>query len=174
MGRNYSDFKGDKNPNYKTGYAATGQRKSFYNTWQNMKSRCLRETHPKYHRYGGRGIKVCKEWMEIKGFASWALNNGWEEGMSIDRIDNDGDYTPENCRWVTMSKNSRDKSTTKITRSQAETIRERIKNGENEQEIADEYGVVHGTIWFIKNRYTHVDEGECIKMIKNRNAKNRT
>lgn len=170
MARDYNDFNGDKNPNFKTGYASkqNGKRKSFYNSWQNMKSRCLRPSHPKYSRYGGRGIEICQEWMNIENFAEWALSNGWAEGMSLDRIDNNGNYEPKNCRWISMSENSRKKSTTKITIQQAKEIREKLDMGQNEYDLAKEYGVVHGTIWFIKQKFTHVEEGECIRKIKER------
>jgi hypothetical protein len=168
MGRNYSDVKGDKNPNYKTGYAINGQKQGFYNSWNNMKARCRNPNHPKFKRYGGRGIKIYEPWLDIENFADWALNNGWEEGLSIDRIDNDGDYCPENCRWISMSENSRKKSTTKLTFNQAHEIRQRVKNGESEYDLAEEYGVVHGTIWFIVNKLTHVEEMECTKALKKR------
>lgn len=171
MGRNYNDFKGEKNPNYKTGYAAKNARPSFYNSWSNMKSRCLNKNHPKYHRYGGRGIKICDRWLTIKGFSEWALMSGWEKGMALDRINNDGDYCPKNCQWVSASENSRKKSTTKISIKQAEEIREKIFNGEDEYKLAKEYGVVHGTIWFIKNNITHVDAGECTKKLDERKQK---
>jgi len=108
------DVKGSKNPNFKTGYCIKGQTPSFYNTWQGMKARCLNPNNPKYHRYGGRGIKVCEEWMDIKNFSEWALSNGWKQGLTLDRINNDGNYCPENCRWVSVCENSRKKSTTKI------------------------------------------------------------
>ena len=171
MGNNNCDFSGENNPNYKTGYATSGQRKSFYNTWQNMKGRCLNKNHPKYHRYGGRGIKIHKTWLEIKGFAEWCFDNGWQEGLTLDRINNDGDYCPENCQWVTPSANSRKKSTTKLSWEDAQDIRERIKNGESEMNIAKSYGVVHGTIWFIVNGYTHVEDGKCTEKLKSRNKR---
>jgi len=168
MARNYSDCAGDKNPNYKTGYATARNRQGFYNTWQNMKGRCMRETHPKYHRYGGRGIKIHDDWIEIEGFAAWALSNGWEEGLTLDRIDNDGNYCPENCRWITLSENSRKKRTTKISFEDAKKIRSRVASGESEYELAKEYGVVHGTVWFIINNFTHVADMECTKKLKDR------
>lgn len=166
---NGCDFSGDKNPNYKTGYCVGGKRPSFYHSWQNIKSRCLRVNHPKYKRYGGRGIKVCNEWLDIKNFAEWALSHGWKEGLTIDRIDNDGDYCPENCRWISVSENSRKKRTTKIDIATAQEIRTRIN--ENWHDLAREYGCTHGNIWFIMNNFTHVPEGECIKKIKGRRNK---
>lgn len=160
--------KGEDSPTFKTGLAIHGQRPSLYNSWQGMKGRCLREKNPKYKRYGGRGIKVCEEWMNIEGFYDWALKSGWKEGLSIDRINNDGNYEPSNCRWISHSENSRKKRTTKISFEDATKIRERLEKGESEQNLANEYGVVHGTIWFIKNNFTHVEEGMCTKKLKNK------
>lgn len=170
MGRNYKDVKGKNNPNFKGGH--TMGKMGFYNSWCNMKQRCRNPNHPKYDRYGGRGISVCKEWDDIQVFADWAIENGWKKGLSIDRIDNDGSYCPENCRWVSMSKNSRKKSTTKLTFRQAEDIRKRHKDGECLYNMAKEYGVVHGTLWFIVKNFTHVPEGECSRAMADRDRKN--
>lgn len=164
MPRDYSLKTGKNNPNYKGGYAIN--KNSLYNSWQNMKGRCLRPKNPKYPRYGGRGIMICSEWLDGIKFFEWSLANGYQDGYSIDRIDNDGNYEPSNCRWVSISENSRHKRTTKISHIQAEEIRQRISNGENECDLAREFNVVHGTIWFIKNNFTHVPEGECSRTIK--------
>lgn len=166
MARVY-DTHGIKNPNFRHGLP---KGHGLLNTWQNMKARCLNPNHPKYHRYGGRGIKVCEDWIDSNGFIDWAYSTGWEEGMTIDRIDNDGDYCPENCQWLSHSANSRKKRTTKITFNEAQQIRKRIENGESEYVLAKEFNVVHGTIWFIANNFTHVPEGQCIKKIKARIA----
>lgn len=163
MGRNYKDFKGENNPNFRHGLP---KGHPILNTWNNMKQRCLNPKHKKYHRYGGRGIKVFEEWMSSVNFIDWAINNGWKEGLTIDRIDNDGDYIPENCVWISQSENSRKKRTTKLSMDQATEIRKRLEAGENEYDLAKEFGVVHGTIWFIKNNFTHVAEGECTMKIK--------
>ena len=157
---------GNKNPNYRTGFRVLGKTPSFYNSWLNMKGRCFRKTHTKYERYGGRGITVCKEWLDIKNFSEWALNNGWKQGLTIDRIDNDGNYCPENCQWISRSENSRKKGTTKISYDLAQTIRER--KSENWYDLAKEYGCSHGNIWFIMNGYTHVPNMNCTEKLRQR------
>lgn len=169
--RDYTKLKGKGNPNYKTGLATSGSRSSLYNSWQGMKQRCCNPNHHKYPRYGGRGIKVCEEWMTIQGFIKWAYENGWKQGLSIDRINNDGDYCPENCRWISVSENSRNKRTTKIDLITAQEIRSRV--GENWYDLAKEYNCTHGNIWFIMHNFTHVPDGECSKKLKEKKLDNR-
>lgn len=84
-----------------------------YYVWQNMKQRCYDESLENYKDYGGRGIKICDEWMEYANFANWAKANGYKNNLSIDRIDVNGDYKPTNCRWVTMKQQNRNKTTTR-------------------------------------------------------------
>ena len=77
-----------------------------YNCYYNMIRRCYSDKFVNYHDYGGRGISVCDEWRSNRAsFFRWAIKAGYREGLEIDRIDNEGDYTPDNCRWVTHREN---------------------------------------------------------------------
>ena len=74
-----------------------------YNAWNGMKSRCFNKNDKYYLNYGGRGITVCDEWKnDFKAFFDWAMENGYSDKLTIDRIDVNGNYEPSNCRWVTQ------------------------------------------------------------------------
>jgi hypothetical protein len=124
---------------------APGYGTKLYWVWNEMKKRCDRSYHKKYHRYGGRGIGICPEWRSYSEFYKWAIGNGYSEGLSIDRIDNDGDYEPGNCRWATQLQQSRNTCQNvpivafgksllagewhEVTGIHKHTIETRIKNG---------------------------------------------
>ena len=81
-----------------------------YRVWSQMIQRCTNPNQDKYPIYGGRGITVCKEWIcSYVAFRDWALVSGYEEGLTIDRIDVDGNYEPSNCRWATRSEQEANK-----------------------------------------------------------------
>ena len=75
-----------------------------------MKNRCYRKSYHAFHHYGGRGIKVCDEWLhDFQAFYDWAMANGYRDNLSIDRIDNNKEYSPDNCQWVTMAEQNKNK-----------------------------------------------------------------
>ena len=79
---------------------------TIYNRWKGMKRRCYDVHFKQYKDYGGRGISVCDEWLyNFRAFYDWAITHGFSEELEIDRIDNDGNYEPSNCRWVTHKEN---------------------------------------------------------------------
>lgn len=80
-----------------------------YGTYHNMKYRCYNPNAQEYYNYGGKGVRVCNEWLGEDGykhFREWALSHGYQEGLSIDRIDSDGNYEPGNCQWLTIGENT--------------------------------------------------------------------
>ena len=126
--------------------------KRLYQVWQDMKQRCYNPKNKYYRRYGGRGISVCEEWLkEYEPFYQWAISNGYEKGLQLDRTDNDGNYCPENCRWATPKQNSNNRSCivfityagethtrtewAEITGIPLGTIKKRYKNGKTPEEI---------------------------------------
>ena len=81
--------------------------------WRAMLHRCYKETDEHYDYYGGRGIKVCDDWHDFETFQKWALANGYADNLTIDRLDGNKDYCPENCSWATMTVQNNHKSDTK-------------------------------------------------------------
>lgn len=136
---------GEKNYRYIHGETKT----RLHKIWESMHARCEYPKHSHYHSYGGRGIVVCDEWREYLLFAKWARANGYGETLSIDRIDVNGNYCPENCRWVSMKEQANNKRNNHLVSYGGEThtitewagilgigkttIKERLKMGWSEE-----------------------------------------
>lgn len=119
-----------------------------YDTWNDMIQRCYNENAPNYKYYGGRGIRVCDEWRSSpSSFIEWAEQNGHSKGLTLDRGNNDGNYEPDNCRWVTMTVQNRNQSNTLLTEGKASAIR---SDDRPTAIIAKQYGVSTTTIRAIK------------------------
>lgn len=81
-----------------------------YGVWNRMRQRCRNPKNPNFKDYGGRGIKVCQQWVhDYHAFKAWSMKNGYQRGLQIDRINNDGNYEPTNCRWTTPTENCRNR-----------------------------------------------------------------
>lgn len=123
--------------------------KPWYNSWRGMMSRCYRKKDASYKSYGGRGVKVCEEWHDIRNFEKWVEENPYTDGMTIDRIDSNGNYEPSNCKWATK-------------REQANNRRNTVHiswNGETHTitEWAEITGMNRSTL---NNRYYRGDRGD--------------
>lgn len=84
-----------------------------YHKWENMKQRCFNTKHPSYKNYGGRGITVCDEWKTFLNYYEWAIHNNYSDDLELDRIDNNGNYEPSNCRFISHKANNNNKRTNK-------------------------------------------------------------
>ena len=92
-----------------------------YRIWKNMRTRCFNPRTTCYVRYGGRGVTVCEDWHGYAAFHEWATTNGYREDLSIDRINNDGNYEPNNCRWATPKDQARNTSRKRLITHGGET-----------------------------------------------------
>lgn len=123
-----------------------------YNVWWNMKTRCYRKNYKQYKDWGGRGIRVCEKWINnFVSFYNWAIKNGHAKGLVIDRIDNNGNYEPSNCRFVTRAISGQNKRNI-LTWDEVREIRNiKLLFGDSisSREIGDAFGISTSEVWNI-------------------------
>jgi site-specific DNA-methyltransferase (adenine-specific) len=96
-----------------TTHGLIAKNKRLYTIWKGIKQRCYNQNSPSYKRYGGKGIVVCDEWLIYPPFYSWAIHSGYSDELTLDRIDNNGNYEPKNCRWATWMQQENNRSNNK-------------------------------------------------------------
>lgn len=136
-------------------------RTRLYNIYNGIIERCCNSKNPNYKNYGGRGIKICNEWLEdFMNFYNWAIDNGYQENLSIDRIDVNGNYEPSNCRWATAIEQANNKRPYKLYEYKGE--KRTLKS------ICKELKVSYTTIWKRINNGMSLEEALDVKQQKNR------
>ena len=133
-------------------------RTRLYKIWKSMRGRCYLKSNTSYDRYGARGIKVCPEWQDYQTFKDWAVNNGYDDSLTIDRINCNGDYTPSNCRWVTYKEQANNTRRNRILTAFGETM--------TMTQWAEKTGIKVATIWARLNKGWDVEKALSLKPFK--------
>lgn len=129
-----------------------------YMMWKNMKKRCYNPKCDRYKNYGGRGVKICNCWLkDFKYFYNWAMKNGYKEGLSIDRIDVNGNYEPRNCRFISMEEQY-------LNRTDNHNITYKGKT-QTMKKWSDELGINYDTLRHRLNNYGWTIEKAFIKRV---------
>ena len=150
---------GVNNHNYKHG----GKGEKLYEVWCSMRRRCSAPSDKRYKNYGGRGVTICQEWAkDYAMFRDWAISAGYQEGLTIDRIDNDGNYEPSNCRWATQKEQMN---------NQRNTLRYNMDGKiKTLHEIADEHGINADSLYW-KVRIKGMEMKGAIDALKEKNRR---
>jgi hypothetical protein len=134
------------------GLASGGHLHPLYRLLHGMVIRCEQPRTMNYKYYGGRGVSVCAEWRQNPAaFVAWAMAHGWSSGLEIDRLDVDGDYAPDNCRFINHRENSQRTRRIKTTPQQVQQVRSALVSGLTLKQAAAQAGVTYMVAWHIKN-----------------------
>lgn len=119
-----------------------------YRVWSAIKTRCNNPKAINYKNYGGKGIQMCVDWQnDVSLFYDWCITNGYKEGLEIDRINNNGNYEPSNCRFVTKIENRRNRDCVKLSLGDALDIRRKYSEGFSAKVLSKTYNVSMSSIW---------------------------
>ncbi len=139
-----------------------------YSIWQAMLGRCTTKTNERYDAYGGRGVTVCEEWLSFPVFAEWCIKNGHVKGMSIDRKNNDGNYSPSNCRIATVKQQNNNKKNNTLKKYSIDWMSELCELKANTdityRQLVALTGLSKGTLGNIingHNDYSKLEEISC-------------
>lgn len=125
---------------------------SLYTVWYNMKRRCYDPSVPQFKDWGGRGIKVCDDWLNnFKAFYDWALLNGWRKRLVLDRENNDGNYEPSNCRFVTYKVSNRNQRRITLNEASVAQLRSLHQSGYSKQMLANLFNISTASVRHIVN-----------------------
>lgn len=122
-----------------------------FRTWANMRTRCFNKHATQYPHYGGRGITVCERWNDFEAFLA-DMGVRPSQHHTLERVDNDGDYCPQNCKWTSRSEQAKNRRTTKLTAEAVNEIRGRAEYGEQHRSLGRRFGVQFRTIAQIIHR----------------------
>lgn len=137
-------------------YKASSKR--LFGIYKNMISRCYNEAHKSFYNYGAKDIKVCWQWRDSPdSFCEWALSNGYQDNLSVDRVNGLKGYEPNNCRWVTVTEQNRNARSNVLNRELVKMIRNEDRGKMKVQEIADKYGLNRTTTSSVLNFHTWRD-----------------
>lgn len=127
-----------------------------YRVWAGMRRRCYNKNDAAYSAYGARGIRICQSWLSYyQKFHDWAMSHGWSQGLSIERRNNNGNYSPRNCTFIPRSLQARNRRPNKLNETKVKGIRMRYQAGERQCDLAKEFkvaprtmcSIVHNLIW---------------------------
>lgn len=152
----------DKNRNKRHGMSNT----SLHKRWRSIKDRCFNSKSKSFKNYGGRGISMCDEWKNsFESFENWALGNGYQENLTIERIDVDGNYEPKNCCWIPLEEQAKNRRTTRLISFNGETYSIR--------EWSKRLGISESTLYFRLNSGWDIKDAFTIPVGSTQNHKKR-
>lgn len=131
-----------------------------YKSWAKMKQRCSNPNDRDFALYGGRGISICNEWRDYKSFSRWAKYNGYRDNLTLDRINNDGNYEPSNCRWATAKEQANNRRSNHLITYNRVT--------KTLQQWSDEIGIETATLRYRLKTWESVDKAFTTPLMENK------